>query len=66
MVSGVKVIADGGRKADLSVALALFRKPSAALFKGKRKITVSACVCTRCRYIELYADSPEKLKVATA
>ena len=64
MVSGAKVLADAGMQADLSVAIALFRKPDAALFKGKRKITLSACVCTQCGYIELYADSPDTLKVA--
>ena len=34
--------------------------------KGKRKIIVSACVCTQCGYIELYADSPDTLKIAAA
>jgi predicted nucleic-acid-binding Zn-ribbon protein len=55
---------DKGDGGDLTVAT--FRKPDAAVFKGQVTTTLSAWVCADCGYVELYADEPKKLKVATA
>jgi predicted nucleic-acid-binding Zn-ribbon protein len=42
--------------------LAIFEKPKALLFKGKkRQTTVSPLICASCGYVEFYADSPAAL-----
>src|SRR5688572_27211180 len=47
------------------LTVATFRKPDAVVFKGQLTTTLSAWVCADCGYLELYADDPKKLKVAT-
>lgn len=44
------------------LALATYKKPDAFLFKGKRSTAISAWVCGKCGYLELYADSPQMLR----
>lgn len=51
----------GGVENELSVAT--FRKPGAALFKGKQITTLSAWVCGGCGFVEFYADSPQSIKI---
>ena len=63
VIAGAKAI-DYSRNAALSVAT--FRKPDAVVFKGQMSTSLSAWVCAECGYLELYADDPKKLKVATA
>ena len=47
--------------------VATFRKPEAILFKGQSTLTttMSAWVCSDCGYVELYADSPRNIRIAT-
>ena len=47
------------------LTLATFRKPDAFLFAGQQVTTLSAWVCAACGFVELYADSPKALKIAT-
>ena len=54
---------DKGENGHLTVAT--FRKPQAVMFKGQMTTTLSAWVCVDCGYLELYADEPKKLKIAT-
>lgn len=50
--------------ADLSeTVVATFRKPEAALFKGRQSCRLSACVCAGCGFVEFYADDPEELRI---
>jgi len=49
-----------------ALSVATFRKPGAVVFKGQLTTTLSAWVCADCGYLELYADDPKSIKVATA
>lgn len=49
--------------AETELAVAMFRKPEAVIFKGQIMTTVSAWVCAACGFVELYADSPHSIKV---
>lgn len=50
--------------ADLSeTVIVTFRKPEAALFKGRQSSRLSAYVCGGCGFVELYVDKPETLRV---
>ncbi len=51
---------------DDRILIATFRKPKAAVFKGQASTTLSAWVCADCGYVELYADAPNHIKIATA
>ncbi len=52
---------EGHLQTKLSVAT--FSNPDAFLFKGQMTTTVSAWICGDCGYVELYADSPQSIKV---
>lgn len=43
--------------------VATFQNPEAFVFKGEQTSTVSAWVCGRCGFVELYADEPNTLNV---
>jgi len=62
VIADAKAI-DKGDNGHLTVAT--FRKPGAVVFKGQVTTTLSAWVCADCGYLELYADDPKKLKLAT-
>ena len=49
-----------------ALSVSTFRKPGAVVFKGQLTTTLSAWVCADCGYLELYADDPKRIKVATA
>jgi predicted nucleic-acid-binding Zn-ribbon protein len=49
-----------------ALSVSTFRKPDALLLKGQLTTTLSAWVCADCGYLELYADDPKRIKVATA
>ena len=49
-----------------ALSVATLRKPDAVVFKGMLTTTLSAWVCADCGYVELYADDPKSIKVATA
>ena len=49
-----------------ALSVATFRKPEAVVFKGQVSTTLSAWVCADCGYLELYADEPKRIKVASA
>ncbi len=51
----------GGQGAGGPTYVATYRNPTAFIFKGRSDSKVSPYVCAECGYIELYADSPEKL-----
>jgi predicted nucleic-acid-binding Zn-ribbon protein len=53
---------DSGTEFDLSVAT--FQYPNAVIFKGKHESKISAYICSRCGYVEFYADDVKTLKEA--
>lgn len=62
IVEDAKMIDRGHGNYDAGeLTVATYRSPKAYLFKGKRATSISAWVCARCGYLELYADSPEAL-----
>lgn len=62
VIEDVKVLDRGHGNYDAGeLAVAAYRTPDAFMFKGKRATSVSAWVCARCGYMELYADSPQNL-----
>ncbi|MDB6131880.1 MAG: hypothetical protein JWM59_123 [Verrucomicrobiales bacterium] len=63
IVADAKAIDHGHGNHQGDMMLATFRKPEALLFKGSRKTTLSAWMCMDCGFVELYADSPENLKL---
>jgi len=66
VVADAKVIDRGHANSQLEMSVATFRKPEALIFKEQQETTVSAWVCASCGYIELYADSPGKIKLPRA
>ena len=46
------------------MSIATFRMPQTLFFRGKLASEVSAWVCARCGFVELYADSPSDIKQA--
>lgn len=63
VIAHAKAIDRGDRNIQKKFSVAVFRNPDALLFKGQMTTTVSAWVCAECGYVELYADSPERLRV---
>jgi predicted nucleic-acid-binding Zn-ribbon protein len=45
------------------LSVATYRNPTAWIFKGQQKSHISAWVCLKCGYVELYADDPGSLSV---
>jgi predicted nucleic-acid-binding Zn-ribbon protein len=66
VITDAKAIDRSHNSAQKELTVATFRKPDAILFKGQQNTTVSAWVCAECGFVELYADSPKALKIATA
>jgi predicted nucleic-acid-binding Zn-ribbon protein len=62
IVADAKAIYMKYAEADLS--LATYRNPEAAIFRGKQTTTLSAWLCVGCGYVEIYADTPQKLRIA--
>ncbi len=66
VIADAKAIDRGHSDIPRELSVATFRRPEAFLFKGQLSTTVSAWVCAACGYVELYADSPESIKVEGA
>ena len=66
IIADAKAIDRGHYLAETELAVATFRKPEAAIFKGELQTTLSAWVCAACGYVEFYADTPQAIKVASA
>jgi predicted nucleic-acid-binding Zn-ribbon protein len=49
-----------------AVRLHTYDRPGATLFKGGHQSDITAHICARCGFTELYADDPEALIVATS
>jgi predicted nucleic-acid-binding Zn-ribbon protein len=62
IIADAKAI-DRRRYDEAPLSVATFANPEAFLFKGKLSTTMSAWVCADCGYVELYADSPQSIKV---
>lgn len=45
------------------LVIATREKPGALLFKGRKATGITACVCSDCGFIELYADDPKSIRV---
>jgi len=50
---------EGNVKNTLTVAV--YKKPSALIFKGEVNSTMSGYVCGSCGFVEMYVDEPFKL-----
>ena len=66
IVEGVRVLdrGHGGAEHDLSVAV--YRHPTARVFKGEVTCNLWARVCGNCGFTELYAENPTALVRAAA
>ena len=64
IISGVKVSDRGPNYVSHSLELETFRKPGAAIFKGRVSATVWAKVCEDCGHVMLFTapDGVENLK----
>ena len=65
IIADAKAIDRGHGNLEGELSVGTFRHPDALLFKGRLASTMSAWVCANCGYVELYADSPRSIKVAT-
>lgn len=65
VIADAKAIDRADYNLETELSVATFRKPEAALFKGKLTTTLSAWVCADCEYVEFYADSPQSIKTPT-
>ena len=63
IIADAKAIDRGHGNSQEEMSVATFRRPEALIFKEKQVTTVSAWVCVRCGYIELYADDPDSIKL---
>ncbi len=61
IIADAKAIDRGHANVQNELTIATFGRPEALLFKDERTSAVSAWVCARCGYVELYADSPSSL-----
>jgi predicted nucleic-acid-binding Zn-ribbon protein len=64
IIRDAKAVDKDGGASEADMSIATFRNPDALLFKGTQRSTVSAYVCSRCGYVEFYADDVETLKEA--
>ena len=64
VIADAKALDRAHCNAEMDLSLATFRKPDALVFKGERITTLSVWVCAACGYVELYADSPARIKIA--
>jgi predicted nucleic-acid-binding Zn-ribbon protein len=62
IITDAKAIDRGHGNSHYDLSVATFEHPEALLFKGIRESTISAYVCSRCGYVEFYADDLKKLK----
>lgn len=65
VIADAKAIDRGEGNAESELSVATFRNPSAFIFKGKQRSTLSAWVCGSCGFVEFYADHPEALQLPT-
>ena len=63
LIADAKVIDRGDYQSQNDLSVATQRHPTAFLFKGQVKTTVSAWVCSACGFIELYADDPASIRI---
>jgi ribosomal protein L40E len=64
MIDGVHVLDRGAYQSESDLAATVFRRPEAILFKGAVSTPLTAQVCARCGFIELYATEPALLVAA--
>lgn len=63
IIADAKTIDRGEGFSEWELSVATFANPKALIFCGKSTTTLSAYICARCGLVELYADSPQSIKV---
>jgi ribosomal protein L40E len=61
VIEGVQVLDRSGYEGASELAAAVFRHPEGLLFKGTVSTPLTAQVCGRCGFVELYATEPALL-----
>lgn len=65
IIADAKAIDRGESNFQMELSVATFAKPHAILFRGQSTTALSAWVCADCGFVELYADSPQSIKVVS-
>jgi ribosomal protein L40E len=58
VIEGVHVLDRGQYRGELDLSATVFRRPEGFLFKGAVSTPLTAHVCGRCGFVELYATDP--------
>ncbi|MBP7935016.1 MAG: hypothetical protein KA354_10260 [Phycisphaerae bacterium] len=66
IIADAKAIDRGEGFSEWELSVTTYANPKALIFKGRSTTTMSAYVCARCGFVELYADSPETIQVTRA
>lgn len=64
IIADAKAIDRGDSNMSWELTVATYSHPEALVFKGRLTSTLSAWICADCGYVELYADSPQRIRVA--